>query len=60
MGSKIKGKTTVNIEKDSLFSIFRTLCFSAQYLANKLFLFNFAESCLHVSDTFIVPLKMPL
>lgn len=42
MGSKIKGKTTVNIEKDSLFSIFKTLCFSAQYLANKLFLFNFA------------------
>lgn len=40
MGSKIKGKTTVNIEKDSLFSIFKTLCFSAQYLANKLFLFN--------------------
>lgn len=42
MGSKIKGKTTVNIEKLSLLSIFRTFCFFAQYLANKLFLFNFA------------------
>lgn len=42
MGSKIKGKTTVNIEKHSLLSIFRTFCFFAQYLANKLFLFNFA------------------
>lgn len=42
MGSKIKGKTTLNIEKHSLLSIFRTFCFFAQYLANKFFLFNFA------------------